>query len=91
MGSVLRLRKLASDYDPTDRVAAMNHLLSHQAKGENPDTGLIFVDPDAEEMHDYLGTVSTPLNQLQGEARLPVQSRRVGGPQRLVTLAAAIS
>jgi 2-oxoglutarate ferredoxin oxidoreductase subunit beta len=62
-GSVLRLRKLAADYDPTDRVAAMSHLQSHQARGEIV-TGLIYVDPDAQEMHDYLGTVATPLNQL---------------------------
>ncbi len=67
-GSVLKLRKLASDYDPTDRVGAMTHLLSHQAQGEIV-TGLIFVDPEAEEMHDYLGTVSTPLNRL-GDAEL---------------------
>ncbi len=69
-GSVLKLRKLASDYDPTDRVAAMNHLMSHQARGEIV-TGLIFVDPDAEEMHDYLGTVATPLNQLQEAELVP--------------------
>jgi 2-oxoglutarate ferredoxin oxidoreductase subunit beta len=67
-GSVLRLRKLATDYDPTDRIAAMNHLQTHQARGEIV-TGLIFVDPDAQEMHDYLGTVTRPLNQL-GDAEL---------------------
>jgi 2-oxoglutarate ferredoxin oxidoreductase subunit beta len=62
-GSVLRLRKLANDYDPTDRIAAMGHLQSHQARGEIV-TGLIYVDPEAQEMHDYLGTIATPLNQL---------------------------
>ncbi|MHB8529371.1 MAG: 2-oxoacid:ferredoxin oxidoreductase subunit beta [Caulobacteraceae bacterium] len=67
-GSVLRLRKLASDYDPTDRLAAASHLMSHQAKGEIV-TGLIYVDPEAEELHDYLGTVAKPLNQL-GDAEL---------------------
>jgi 2-oxoglutarate ferredoxin oxidoreductase subunit beta len=67
-GSVLRLRKLATDYDPTDRIAATNHLQTHQARGEIV-TGLIFVDPDAQEMHDYLGTVTRPLNQL-GDAEL---------------------
>ena len=30
-GSVLRLRKLHADYDPTDRVGAMNHMQTHQA------------------------------------------------------------
>jgi len=67
-GSVLALRKLPSDYDPTDRLAAISHLLAHQARGEIV-TGLLYVDPDAEELHDYLGTVATPLNRL-GDAEL---------------------
>ena len=35
-GSVLRLRKLPDDYDPTDRIEAMSHLQTHQARGEIP-------------------------------------------------------
>ncbi|MBS0412624.1 MAG: 2-oxoacid:ferredoxin oxidoreductase subunit beta [Proteobacteria bacterium] len=62
-GSVLRLRKLASHYDPTDRLSAMTALQEHQAKGEIV-TGLLYVDPEAEDLHDYLGTVQKPLNQL---------------------------
>ncbi len=42
-GSVLRLRKLHADYDPTDRLAAMNHVQSQQARGEVV-TGLLYVD-----------------------------------------------
>ncbi|HEY5071937.1 MAG TPA: 2-oxoacid:ferredoxin oxidoreductase subunit beta [Caulobacteraceae bacterium] len=67
-GSVLRLRKLPDDYDPTDRIAAVTHLQTHQARGEIV-TGLIYLDPDSREMHDYLETVSTPLNHL-GDAEL---------------------
>ena len=33
-GSVLRLRKLAEDYDPTDRIKAMNYLQERAAAGE---------------------------------------------------------
>src|SRR2546423_309794 len=33
-GSVLRLRKLAADYDAGNRIAAMNHVLSRDAEGE---------------------------------------------------------
>src|ERR1019366_9359151 len=33
-GSILKLRKLAADYDPTDRLSAMGHLQLHQARGE---------------------------------------------------------
>ena len=67
-GSVLKLSKLPADYDPTDRVAAVTHLQTHQARGEIV-TGLLYVDPEAHDLHDYLGTVQTPLNQL-GDADL---------------------
>jgi len=69
-GSVLRLRKLASDYDPTDRISAITHLQIHQARGEIV-TGLLYVDPDAEDLHDHLHTVKTPLNQLSDEELVP--------------------
>ncbi|HUZ12237.1 MAG TPA: 2-oxoacid:ferredoxin oxidoreductase subunit beta [Caulobacteraceae bacterium] len=69
-GSVLRLRKLAADYDPTDRVAALTQLQLHQARGEII-TGLLFVDPDARDLHDNLGTVQKPLNQLEDRELIP--------------------
>jgi 2-oxoglutarate ferredoxin oxidoreductase subunit beta len=62
-GSVLRLHKIAADYEPTDRVAAMNYLQSHHAKGEVV-TGLLYLDPDAGDLHGHLNTVATPLNGL---------------------------
>ena len=62
-GSVLLLRKLGLDYDPTDRIGAMTHLHERAALGEIA-TGLLFVDEGAEEMHRHLNTVETPLNQL---------------------------
>ncbi len=67
-GSVLRLRKLAAHYDPSDRGHALNYLQERGAEGEVV-TGLLYVEPDAQEMHDYLGTVATPLNRL-GDAEL---------------------
>ena len=42
-GSVLRLRKLSASYDPGDRIAAMNYIHEHQARGEVV-TGLLYVD-----------------------------------------------
>ncbi|MGZ8254941.1 MAG: 2-oxoacid:ferredoxin oxidoreductase subunit beta [Burkholderiaceae bacterium] len=62
-GSRLRLRKLADGYDPGDRLAAISHITSHQARGEVV-TGLLFVDPSADDLHDHLNTVGTPLNRL---------------------------
>ncbi len=67
-GSVLRLRKLAEGYDPADRIAAMNHIATHHARGEIL-TGLLYVDPDADDLHSHLNTVARPLNQL-AEAEL---------------------
>src|SRR6266513_1947035 len=43
-GSTLRLRKLAPDYDPTDRISALTYLQQRQAAGEVV-TGLLFVEP----------------------------------------------
>ena len=67
-GSILRLRKLAADYDPHERIAAMNYLQERQAAGEIV-TGLLYVDPEAHDLHDHLDTVETPLNEL-GEGEL---------------------
>jgi 2-oxoglutarate ferredoxin oxidoreductase subunit beta len=67
-GSVLKLRKLSPDYDPTSKVAAMTYLQERQELGEIV-TGLLYVNPEGEDLHDRLGTVATPLNQL-GEAEL---------------------
>ncbi|MGG5819909.1 2-oxoacid:ferredoxin oxidoreductase subunit beta [Falsiroseomonas sp. HW251] len=67
-GTVLRLRKLHEDHDPTDRVSAMNYLQERKAEGEIV-TGLIFVDPDPSDLHEHLGTMAGPLNML-GDADL---------------------
>jgi 2-oxoglutarate ferredoxin oxidoreductase subunit beta len=62
-GSVLRLRKLDAGYDPRDRIAAMNTIQQRHAQGEVI-TGLLYVDPAAEDLHGHLGTVAEPLNSL---------------------------
>jgi 2-oxoglutarate ferredoxin oxidoreductase subunit beta len=67
-GSVLQLRKLAPEYDPTQRLAAMNYLQERQAAGEIV-TGLIYLDPTPEELHAKLNTPLKPLN-LMDDAEL---------------------
>ena len=69
-GSVLRLRKLHEEYDPGNRIVAMNYLQEHAAKGEIV-TGLLYVDPDPQDMHSHLNTVDTPLNQLGEHELIP--------------------
>lgn len=67
-GSVLRLRKLAANYDVHDRIGAMRFLQEQQAAGEIV-TGLLYVEPEATDLHANLNTVATPLREL-GEAEL---------------------
>ena len=62
-GSVLRLRKLAMDFDPTDRALALDYLERHGAKGELV-TGLLYIDRAPKDLHQHLGTVSASLNSL---------------------------
>src|ERR1700758_3882718 len=49
-GSTLQLRKLATDYDACDRISALTYLQQQHAAGEIV-TGLLFVEPDAGDMH----------------------------------------
>ncbi|WP_315835250.1 2-oxoacid:ferredoxin oxidoreductase subunit beta [Bradyrhizobium prioriisuperbiae] len=69
-GSVLNLRKLNDEYDPHDRLAAMNFLQRHAAQGQIV-TGLLYVEADADDLHSNLDTVETPLNQLDTAALCP--------------------
>jgi 2-oxoglutarate/2-oxoacid ferredoxin oxidoreductase subunit beta len=67
-GSSVRLRKIARDHDINDRHAAMAVLHRHKAAGEIV-TGLLYLDPEPEDLHNHLGSVDTPLNALN-EAEL---------------------
>ena len=62
-GSLLKLSKLQADYDPQDRGKAMAYLQEHHARGEVV-TGLLYLDPEAEDLHGALGTTKRPLNSL---------------------------
>ena len=67
-GGTIRLRKLDAQHDVTDRAAALAAIHRHQAAGEIV-TGLLYVDEDTGDLHDRLGTVERPLNEL-GDAEL---------------------
>jgi 2-oxoglutarate ferredoxin oxidoreductase subunit beta len=67
-GSIIRLRKTHPDYDPTDRVQALEYVAHHAAKGEVV-TGLLYLDTNSEDLHAHLNTVETPFNKL-GEKEL---------------------
>ncbi len=67
-GSVLRLRKLGPDYDPTRRQVALDFLQERQGTGEIV-TGLLYLDAEAEDLHERLNTPPAPLNAM-GDADL---------------------
>jgi len=69
-GSVLRLRKLHEDYDATDKLAVMNYLQQRKAAGEIV-TGLLYVHPEAEDLHRLLNTVDVALNALSEKDLVP--------------------
>jgi 2-oxoglutarate ferredoxin oxidoreductase subunit beta len=48
----------------------MAFLAKHAAKGQIV-TGLLYVDPDSEDLHSHLDTVDTPLNALDEKALCP--------------------
>ena len=69
-GSVLKLRKLAPDYDPHDRIAALTYLQKKNAEGEIA-TGLLYIDPEPKDLHAHLNTIEAPLNHLDDADLVP--------------------
>jgi 2-oxoglutarate/2-oxoacid ferredoxin oxidoreductase subunit beta len=69
-GSLLKLRKLADDYDVHDPIAAMEYLSQRQAAGEIV-TGLLYVDPEPEDLHRHMHTVETSFNALTEAELIP--------------------
>jgi len=69
-GSIIRLRKLKSDYDATNRISAMNYVQEHHAKGEVV-TGLLYVDSEAGDMHENINTTETAFNKLTSKQLCP--------------------
>ena len=69
-GSVVVLKKLEHDYDPTDKWQALKIL--EQAERERwLVTGLIYVDPNQPTLYDYLDLTEKPLNRMTNEELRP--------------------
>src|SRR5271157_3521738 len=69
-GSILRLHKLEAGLDVSDRSTAFATLERHRAAGEIA-TGLIYVNDQADELHDILNTTTRPLNELSERELCP--------------------
>jgi 2-oxoglutarate/2-oxoacid ferredoxin oxidoreductase subunit beta len=63
-GSSIQLHKLAPNWDPRDKFATMQRIYKSRINGEIL-TGLLYFDPDTQDLHDLLNTVDTPLNELK--------------------------
>jgi 2-oxoglutarate ferredoxin oxidoreductase subunit beta len=62
-GSIIKLRKLHADYDASDKINAQSMISSAAHKGEVL-TGLLYLAPDAEDLHAHLDTYEAPFNKL---------------------------
>jgi 2-oxoglutarate ferredoxin oxidoreductase subunit beta len=62
-GSVISLHKLAKDWDPLNRISAMNAVQHARVNGEIL-TGLLYIDPETSDLHDMIETSERPLNSL---------------------------
>jgi 2-oxoglutarate ferredoxin oxidoreductase subunit beta len=69
-GSVIHLKKLASDWDLKDRDSALTALRKAQAAGDIL-TGLLYMDLESEELHEMLKTSHQPLNRLSEKDLCP--------------------
>ena len=69
-GSTLRLYKLDADYDPHDRVGALNYVQKMQQE-ETVVTGLLYVDSNPVECHDTMCIVKTLLAELTEDELCP--------------------
>jgi len=63
-GSLVRLRKVAESYDPTDRRAVVDYLGDAASRGEIA-TGLLYLNESGMDMHGFENTVDKPLVDLE--------------------------
>jgi 2-oxoglutarate ferredoxin oxidoreductase subunit beta len=70
-GSKLYLKKIAEDYNPTDKLAAIRLLHETAARGEFA-TGILYIEPDKDDFLTLLNLVDEPL------AFLPIDKIRPG-------------
>lgn len=69
-GSIMRIKKLAEDYQSKNAMKAIMDIENHKEKGEIL-TGLFYLDPTASHFHEINDTNDTPLNQLDQDALCP--------------------
>ena len=69
-GSVIKLKKIESDYNPTDRVNAFR-ILDESNRNRYLITGLIYVNPNAVNMLDLYDLPEKPMNRIDAKVLRP--------------------
>ena len=69
-GSVINLHKADDDYDPGNRDEALATVMRYAVENKVL-TGLIYVDPQAPDLHSMMATSSAPLNSLAEDVLCP--------------------
>jgi 2-oxoglutarate ferredoxin oxidoreductase subunit beta len=69
-GTVIRLNKVAKDWNPLDRFSAIRAMQTAKSKSEIL-TGLLYLNSDHKDLHELLNTSNTPLNKLTEKELCP--------------------
>jgi 2-oxoglutarate ferredoxin oxidoreductase subunit beta len=69
-GTYLQLHKLNQEWDPSDRFSAITAVQKAKVNNEIL-TGLLYLNPDAVDLHEMISTSSKPLNTLTKEELCP--------------------
>lgn len=69
-GSLIRLRKIGQEYDPTDRPAAIR-LLEEERSGQMFTTGLLYINEGRQSLAEHEKLVDIPLVHLTDEKLRP--------------------
>lgn len=69
-GTFLQFHKLAHEWDPEDRISAINAVQNAKLKNEIL-TGLLYINPDPVDLHEMINTSLKPLNSLTKQDLCP--------------------
>ena len=72
-GSLIQLHKLNPNWNPKDRRVAVDRIEKAKQEGQIL-TGLLYIEPDSEDLHEVIGTVKQPLNSLKKNDLCPGES-----------------
>jgi 2-oxoglutarate ferredoxin oxidoreductase subunit beta len=72
-GSVIQLKKLNTQWNPTDKRATATRIQQAKADGQIL-TGLLYLEPKSKELHETIKTSDRPLNSLQEKDLTPGQN-----------------